>query len=109
MTAATPIKNELLQRERPANFLEDLTAAVALFESAVNEKNSNAEKRIAATAAISAALERGAKLVRELDAIVNNKFRGGAATLAAWGSASHIACPPKRSSASATTPSPPSQ
>ena len=43
VAAATPIKNEFLQREMPATFLEDLTAAIAEFESAVNEKNTNTE------------------------------------------------------------------
>lgn len=109
VTTATPIKSEFTQREMPATFLEDLTAAVAKFEKAVNEKNVNTEKRIAATAAISAALERGAKLVRELDPVVKNKFRGDSATLAAWHSASHIVRPPKRSAAPAPTPAPPSQ
>jgi hypothetical protein len=107
VSAATPIKNEFLQREMPATFIEDLTAAVAVFESAVNEKNTNTEKRITATAAISASLERGAKLVRELDAIVRNKFRADAATLAAWESASHITRPSKKRPAP-TTPTPPS-
>jgi hypothetical protein len=106
--AATPLKNEFLQREMPATFLEDLTAAVERFESALNEKNVNTEKRITATAAISAALERGMKLVRELDPIVKNKFRGDAATLAAWASASHVERPPKKR-APRTTPATPQQ
>ncbi len=106
--AATPIKSEFIQREMPATFLENLTAAIALFESAVNEKNTNTERRVAATAAINASLERGAKLVRELEPIVRNKFRSDAATLAAWESASHVARAPKKS-APKTTPAPPPQ
>lgn len=104
--AATPLKNDFLQREMPATFLEDLTAAVARFEIALNEKNASTEKRISATAAIADNLERGLKLVRELDPIVNNKFRGNAATLAAWDSASHVARPPKKTPPQ-TTPAPP--
>jgi len=106
--AATPIKSEFIQREMPATFLEDLTAAIELFENAVNEKNTSTERRIAATAAINASLERGAKLVRELDPIVRNKFRGDAATLAAWESASRVARAPKKS-ATTTQPAPPPQ
>jgi hypothetical protein len=106
VAAATPIKNEFTQREMPATFLEDLTEAIAKFESAVNEKNVNTEKRITATAAINASLERGAKLVRELDPIVNNKFRGNASTLAAWESASRVARPPKKTP-KPLTPAPP--
>jgi hypothetical protein len=106
--AATPIKNEFLQREMPATFLEDLTAAVVGFESAVNEKNAHTEKRITATAAINAGLERGAKLVRELEPIVRNKFRADAATLAAWESASRTARPPKKKPSASKAPQPPS-
>lgn len=103
VAAATPLKNEFLQREMPATFLEDLTAAVTRFENSLNEKNASTEKRITATAAINSGLERGLKLVRELDPIVNNKFRGDAATLAAWASASHVARPPKKAAPQKTT------
>ncbi|HWT00868.1 MAG TPA: hypothetical protein VN256_11535 [Pyrinomonadaceae bacterium] len=106
VAAATPLKNDFLQREMPATFLEDLTAAVTRFENALNEKNASTEKRISATAAIGNSLERGLKLVRELDPIVNNKFRGNAATLAAWQSASHVTRPPKKT-APQTTPATP--
>jgi hypothetical protein len=105
--AATPLKNEFLQRELPATFLEDLAAAVTRFENALNEKNTNTEKRIAATAAISSSLERGMRLVRELDPIIRNKFRGDAAALAAWASASHVARPPKRRAPQTTPATPP--
>ena len=105
VAAATPLKTEFLQREMPATFLEDLTAAIARFESALNEKNASTGKRITATAAIGGSLERGLKLVRDLDPMVNNKFRGDAATLAAWASASHVTRPPKKA-ASQTTPAP---
>lgn len=104
--SATPIKNEFTQREMPATFLEDLTASIAVFESAVNEKNVNTERRVAATAAINASLERGIKLVRELDPVINNKFRGDAANLAAWQSASHVTRSPKRSAPPTQTAQP---
>lgn len=106
VSAATPIKNDFLQREMPASFLEDLTAAINTFESAVNDKNTNTEKRISATAAINQGLERGVKLVRELDSIVRNKFRKDAAILAAWTSASHIERPPRKKPVQATPPPP---
>jgi hypothetical protein len=107
VSAATPIKNEFLKREMPATFLEDLTAAIERFERAVNEKNANTEKRITATAAINESLARGVRMVRELDAIVRNKFRTDAATLAAWTSACHIERPPKKKAAPTTPPPPP--
>jgi hypothetical protein len=106
--AATPLKSEFVQREMPATFLNDLTAAITEFEGAVNEQNMNLERRVSATAGISASLERGAKLVRELDPIISNKYRADAATLAAWTSASHIERSPKKN-ATAKPPSPPAQ
>lgn len=109
VAAATPIKNEFIQREMPATFLEDLTAAIELFESAVSERNVNTEKRIAATAAMRVALECGAQLVRELDPVIKNKFRGDSGVLTAWYSASHIERPPKRAGAPAPAPTPPTQ
>jgi hypothetical protein len=108
VAAATPLKNEFIQHEMPATFLEDLTAVVLEFERALNEKNLSTEKRVSATAAINASLNNGAKLVRELDPIINNKFRGDAATLAAWTSASHVERPAKKA-ASKVQPSPPPQ
>jgi hypothetical protein len=101
--AATPLKNEFTSREMPANFLEDLTGAINDYESALNSKNLNTEIRVTATAAIDAVVERGRELVREIDAIVRNKFRNDPATMAAWESANHVERPPRRK---AGTPAP---
>lgn len=95
--AAAPLKTEFIQREMPDSFLNDLTTAVTAFENAVNEKNLSQERSVSATAGINTSLETGMKLVRELEPIINNKFRGDAATLAAWKSASHVERPPQKS------------
>lgn len=87
---ATPLKSEFISREMPASFLEDLIAAINAFESALDSRNLNTEKRVTATAAIDVLIERGRALVRELDAIVRNKYRNNPATLAAWESVSHV-------------------
>jgi hypothetical protein len=93
---ATPLKAEFIKREMPASFLDDLIAAINAFESAHNSKNLNTEKRVTATAAIDALIEQGKELVRQLDAIVRNKYRNDPATLAAWESASHVQRSPRR-------------
>jgi hypothetical protein len=102
--AATPLKNEFIQHEMPADFLEQLTNAIDAFESATNNQNVNKEKRVTATAAIEAVVERGTALVRELDAIVRNKFRTDAATIAGWASAKRTERPPRRTSAASNPP-----
>lgn len=94
--AATPLASEFIQREMPADFLEELTDAIETFEEAQNSQSVNTEKRVTATAAIEEVVDRGTALVRELDAVVRNKFRSEPATLAGWESARHVERSPRR-------------
>lgn len=107
VTAATPLKADFVQREMPATFLEDLTAAIDEFESASNSANLNTGKRVGATAGLRDAFMRATRLKRELKPIVRNKYRNDASTLAAWKSASPIELPPKTKSKNAPPPPPP--
>jgi len=102
--AATPLKNEFIRHELPATFLENLDAATNAFESAQSSQNQNTERRETATAAIEAVVERGRQLVRELDAIVSNKYRKDRATLAAWESASRVERLPRKKKPPVTPP-----
>ncbi|HKQ51242.1 MAG TPA: hypothetical protein VJT74_02665 [Pyrinomonadaceae bacterium] len=102
--AATPLKQEFIRHELPATFLEDLNAAVDAFETALNSQNQSTGKRVTATAAIEAVIERGRQLVRELDAIVSNKYRRDTATLAAWESASRVERVPRKKKPPVTPP-----
>lgn len=104
VAAATPLKNEFIRHELPASFLEDLNAAVSAFENALSSQIQNVDRRVTATAAIEAVIERGRQLVRELDAIVSNKYRNDRATLAAWESASWVEKLPRRKKVEPTAP-----
>ncbi len=95
VTAATPLKAHFLQREMPATFLEDLTAAINEFESASNSLNLNKSKRVGATAGLKSAFVRATRLKRELNPIVRNKYRDDLSSLAEWESATHVEHPPK--------------
>ena len=99
---ATPLKDEFIKREMPADFLDDLMAAINAFEATLDSKNVNTEKRVTATAAIDALVERGRKIVRELDAIVRNKYRNDPATLVGWESVIHVERPTRRKKTAAT-------
>lgn len=88
----------------PADFLEDLNADIAAFETAINAQESGRRGHVTATAAIDEIIERGMKIVRRLDAIVRNRFRDDPARLAAWLSARHVERAPRRRK---TTPTPP--
>ena len=103
---ALPLKAEFIQRGLPDTFLEDLAADIETFEQAINRKIQRHEARVAATAAIDDAVERGINLVRELDAIMRNKYAGDPSSLAAWISASHTERRPRRSG---SNPNPPTQ
>jgi hypothetical protein len=104
---AAPLKAEFIRRGLPASFLEDLAEHIAAFEQAVNDTEQKTGARIAATAAIDAAIERGMNAVRELDAIVRNIFRDDPATLAEWTSASHTERAARGNGGAATPTQPP--
>jgi len=92
---AAPLKAEFIRHELPADFLADLDARIIAFESAINAQNSSRETRVSATEAIDTSIERGLTAVRQLDAVVRNKFHDDPATLAAWTSASHVERAPR--------------
>lgn len=95
VTAATPLKDDFLQREMPSTFLEDLTAAINKFESAANSVNLSKSKRVGTTAGLKNALKRAIALRNELNPIVRNKYQSDPAALAEWKSANHVELPPK--------------
>lgn len=104
---ASPLKAEFIRHEMPADFLEDLQSDIDAFEEAINQKNVGRDTRVTATAAIDDVIERGMILLRQLDAIVRNKFRDDPSKLAAWTSASHVERAPRtRREQGATTPAP---
>ena len=90
LEAAAPLKDQFIQHEMDANFLEDLTREIDALQAAVAGQHSDAETRVRATASLDALIDRGMKAVLRLDAIVRNKFRDDPATLSAWASARHV-------------------
>lgn len=85
---ALPLKAEFIRRGMPDDFLDDLAADIEGFEQFISQKIQRRSAQVAATAAIDGAVERGINIVRELDAIMRNKYADDQATLAAWLSAS---------------------
>ena len=107
LAEARPLKAEFVRYELPANFIERLEAHLAAFDESVTEQNLRAQSRVAATSSIGETIERGVALVRQLDAIVKNKFRDDPAELAAWESASRTERAPRRAKPAAGDPQPP--
>ncbi|MEA2173556.1 MAG: hypothetical protein QOD00_1148 [Blastocatellia bacterium] len=87
---AAPLNAQFIRYEMAASFLTDLDAAINAFEQAVSHQNQGRENATASTVSLGASTERGVSLVRQLDAIVRNKFRDDPAALAAWKSVTRI-------------------
>lgn len=106
-STATPRKAGFVAREMPETFLDDLSETINEFETAAGDLNLYTANRVSATAGIKSRLARAAKLRKEIDPIVRNKYRNDPASLAAWKSASRVERPPKKQKQSAPTQPPP--
>lgn len=95
-TDALPFKAQFIAHELPADFLEDLDADITALEAAIGDQSGGIGSRVAASAAIDDAMERGGDITRKLDAIIKNKYGNNRATLAEWTSASHTERAPRR-------------
>jgi hypothetical protein len=101
-TNALPLKAELIAHELPADFLEDLAADKAAFQSTSAERVNAVGDHIAARRDLDDALGRGVELVRKLTGLMKVKYANHPGKLAEWTAASHIERAPKRSKT--TTP-----
>ncbi|MDT7542285.1 MAG: hypothetical protein QOE33_2189 [Acidobacteriota bacterium] len=101
---AEPFKQEFLRRGMQTDFFAHLAADITAFEQLIDGRAKEEGARVAATAAIDGAIERGMEAVRELDAVVRNTFRDDAGVLAEWTSASHVERATRVANAGADTP-----
>jgi hypothetical protein len=103
LTNAEPLKTEFIRNEHPATFHEDLRALISNFEQSITSQNQSRGARVSATKGVKDAVSRGVALVRQLDAIVRNKFAADPASLAEWTSAAHVERAPRRAKPKPTT------
>lgn len=107
---ATAIKDDFLRFGMPEDFLEDLSANIAAVEQAITVQNQGLEQQTAGTAAKNEAIDRGMKVLRQLDAIMRNVLRDDVARLTAWITASHVErVGRRRRSGQTQPPTPPEQ
>jgi hypothetical protein len=113
-TNALPLKTQLIDHELPADFLEDLAADKAAFQSTSAERGNAVGDHIAARQELDDELARGVEIVRKLTGLMKVKHANNPGKLAEWNAATHIERAPKRSktttpdSAGSPTPPPPS-
>ena len=102
---AAPIKDRFIQRELPADFIEQLHTQIDAFEDALKQRTAAVGSHMSARVAIDESVARGLQTVRELDVILRNKFTGEPVTLAAWAGASQVARRAARAAAAEASPS----
>ncbi|HQR34184.1 MAG TPA: hypothetical protein PLK30_15710 [Blastocatellia bacterium] len=88
---ATPLKDSFIRHEMPADFLDQLSNLINSFDQAASQKTAAVSTHVAARLTIDENVGRGLQLVRQLDAIIRNKFNGDPVVLSAWIRASHVA------------------
>jgi len=102
-TNALPLKADLIAHELPANFLDDLAADKAAFQSAMAERQNAVGDHIAARQELDDALARGVEIVRKLTSLMKVRYANNPGKLAEWAAATHIERAPRR----ARPPTPP--
>jgi hypothetical protein len=88
--AAEPMKAAFIALEHPADFVEALLGRVAEFENADSGQNVGQENQRGATASLGPLIQEGMTILKQLDAIMSNKFRSNAEMMGKWLTASHV-------------------
>jgi hypothetical protein len=89
-TEAVPLEDEFVRRGMAPDFVDDLKARILAVEQAAAGQAQAWAARVAATAGLAEAAQKGFEAVRELDIIVRNIYGDNEAELAAWESASRV-------------------
>jgi hypothetical protein len=90
---AESLQVEFLNYELPADFLADLREDITAFEKSLEDRTAARSGVVTATAAIDEGMSAGLGIIRDLDAVVRNRYRNDPTTLAAWVSATHVPRP----------------
>lgn len=86
----------LIALDHAPDFLKKLRTLILDFKAAEEEQKGALQDQAGATAVFAPLIARGKVLVKGLDAIIQNKFKGDAAKLGAWRSAIHAEHTPRR-------------
>ena len=101
---ALPLKDAFILHGLAPTFLDELNALIDTFEQVIDSQQRSRRSQVSATSGLDDAIERGVNKMRQLDAIVRNKFRGNANVIAEWENARHTT----RANLTPSTPAQPS-
>ncbi len=85
-----------IAKELPADFVEDLRLDCDAYGTAGGTQESKRREKVEDTQAISEALTEGGKQIRQLNAIMHNKYTRKPEKLRGWKSAVHVERAPQR-------------
>ena len=105
-TNATPLKEQFIAHELPVDFLEQLDANIDDLRAAIVSQGNAVGDHVSARASLDDALDECVEIVRNLDAIMKNKYADNPGVLAEWISASHIERAPRRTPTPGPAPDP---
>ena len=87
---ATPLKAQFLTVNLPANFLDNLSSDIGIYEAALAAKGAGKGKRGGATGGIADAAHDAAIALHVLNTVVTNTYKNDPQKLAEWVIASHV-------------------
>lgn len=99
IVAAEPLMGDFAVYELPADALDRLRNDLGDFTASVGRRKSGRTMKSRTTASIDDAIARGIEAVRQLDAIVRNKFATNAPLLTAWEQARTVSRPVRTTTA----------
>ncbi|MFN0123572.1 MAG: hypothetical protein ACKV2V_23980 [Blastocatellia bacterium] len=82
--AAEPLAGEFIAHEMPADFIAALRAQIANLEAVMKQSSAAFTTRRTATKSIGADTAEGLRLVRALDPLIRNKYRGDRGRIEEW-------------------------
>jgi hypothetical protein len=90
---ASAHKEVLTRYGMPEGFLEELNAALDLYERSLNQRHAGRAAHVGASAELEAVTADIMLIIRQIDALTRFRFRSNAELLAAWKSARDVAWP----------------
>jgi hypothetical protein len=87
---ATPLKAQFLTVNLPANFLDNLSTDIGIYEAALAAKGAGKRTRGGATGGIENTAHNAAIALHVLDTVVKNTYKNDPQKLAEWAIASHV-------------------
>jgi hypothetical protein len=87
---AVPYKQAFLDRDMPADFIEQLNALVTSFAAATGVKNTGTQERAHSVASVATLVRKGMRTTRELRASLRRQLAKNPALEAAWKRAARV-------------------